>query len=128
MGFTHGNPVTKHILMYIKHVIVSEHMTLCRLQPTIQNHGRLNFLSHQWRSHRGQRGHAPQLRTKIWMVWNGGPITGRLIHRVTKYSGFQNACVRFSFPVLPFRKKTIHNSNRIKLEMFYFCRRLQHKS
>ena len=33
-----------------------------------------------------------------------GQITGCLIHRVTKYNGFPNACVRFSFPVLPFRK------------------------
>ena len=31
-------------------------------------------------------------------------MTGCLIHGVTKCSGIQNACVRFSFPVLPFRK------------------------
>ena len=30
---------------------------------------------------------------------NGGPITDCLIHTVTKCSGFQDACVRFSFPV-----------------------------
>ena len=31
---------------------------------------------------------------------NRGPITDCLIHRVTTYSGFQYACVRFSFPFL----------------------------
>ena len=40
----------------------------------------------------------PPLSTPL-MVGNGGPRTGCQIHRVTKYSGFQNACVRFSFPV-----------------------------
>ena len=43
---------------------------------------------------------------KNWKVGNGGPITGCLFHRITKYSEFQDACVRFSFPVLTFRKKS----------------------
>ena len=47
---------------------------------------------------------APQSRKAIWMVGSGGPITDSLIHRVTKCSGFLDACVRFSFPVLPFSK------------------------
>ena len=34
---------------------------------------------------------------KIRMVGNEGPITDCLFHRVTKYSGFHDACVRFSF-------------------------------
>ena len=50
------------------------------------------------------RGHGPQSRKYFRMVGNGGPINGCLIHGVTKYSGFQDACVRFSFPVLPFLK------------------------
>ena len=40
----------------------------------------------------------------VGSVGNGGPITGCLVRIVTKYSGFQDACVRFSFSVLPFRK------------------------
>ena len=44
-------------------------------------------------------------------------INGCLIHRVTLYSGFQDACVRFSFPVLPFHKQNSQNSNRFKLEI-----------
>ena len=44
-------------------------------------------------------------------IWTRGPIsekidggerkTTNLILRVTKYNGFQDVCVRFSFPVLP---------------------------
>ena len=41
------------------------------------------------------------------MVGNGEPINGCLTHRVTKYSGFQDFCVTFSFPALPFRKKIV---------------------
>ena len=51
--------------------------------------------------------HGAQSREKIRMVGNGGPITGCLIHIVTQYSGFQDACVIFSFRVLPFRKIVI---------------------
>ena len=47
-------------------------------------------------------------------VENGESITGCLIHRVTKYSGFQDACVRFSISVLPYGK-TFHYSNRFEL-------------
>ena len=47
------------------------------------------------------------------MVGNGGSITGCLIHRVSKYSGFPGACVRFPFPVLPSRKEICHNSNTV---------------
>ena len=39
------------------------------------------------------------------MVGNGGPITGCLIHRVTKYIGYKDAGARLSWPVLPFRKQ-----------------------
>ena len=39
----------------------------------------------------------PRMPEKIRMVGNEGPITDCLIHRVTKYSGFHDACVRFSF-------------------------------
>ena len=52
----------------------------------------------------GPGGHSPQSQKQIRMVLNGGPITGCLIHRVTKYRGFQDACVRCVFPVLPFAK------------------------
>ena len=41
------------------------------------------------------------------IVGNGGPISGRVIHRVAKYSVFHNACVRFSFSVLPFCKTIV---------------------
>ena len=51
---------------------------------------------------RGARGHGPN-PGKNRIVGNEGPITTCPIHRVTKYSGFQDACVRLSFPV-PFRK------------------------
>ena len=56
-----------------------------------------------WRSQRGAGGHDPQSRKYI-MVGNGEPITGCLIHRVTRYKEFQDTAVRISFPVLPFRK------------------------
>ena len=46
---------------------------------------------------------APAFPEKISMKGNGGPIAGCRIHSVTKYSGFQDAFVRFSFPVVPFR-------------------------
>ena len=65
---------------------------------------------------------------KIRMVGNGGPITGRLIHSVTKYSGFWDACVRYSFPVLLFYTQNCHHSNRFKLGILHFYRWLQHKS
>ena len=42
----------------------------------------------------------PDPERKIRMVGNGGPINGRLIHRVTKYSAHHDACIKFSFPVL----------------------------
>ena len=62
----------------------------------------------QWHSQRGARGQwGPQTWKTIRMVGNGGPITGCLIHRVKKYSWFQDACVRFSFPDLPIRKNKI---------------------
>ena len=70
------------------------------------------YYKYQWRRQRGPGGHAP-IPEKNWMVRNGGPITawqsdseitGSLIQRVTKYSGFQDGCVRISFPVLPFHK------------------------
>ena len=41
---------------------------------------------------------------KIRVAGNGGPITGCLIHRVTKYKGHKDVCVRLSFLVLPFCK------------------------
>ena len=50
---------------------------------------------------------SPQSRKKILLVGNVGPITGCLIHRVTNYSGFQDACLRFSFPVLSIHNKII---------------------
>jgi len=52
------------------------------------------------RSQRGQWGHGPPITGVGWMVGNGVPITGCLIRRVTKYGGFQDACIRISFPVL----------------------------
>ena len=55
----------------------------------------------------------------VGIVGNGGPITGYLIHKFTKYSGFQDACVRFSCPVLPFRQKC-HHSNRLMLGILHF--------
>ena len=58
----------------------------------------------QWLNQRGARGYAPQPR-KIQMVGNGGPITGCLIHRGTKYRRYKDACVTISFPVLPFCKE-----------------------
>ena len=39
-------------------------------------------------------GMAPNPGNKIRMVVNEGPITGYLIHRVTKYNEFQDACVK----------------------------------
>ena len=38
-------------------------------------------------------------------IWLPDSVTGSLINRLTKYSGFQDACVRFSFPVLLFKNK-----------------------
>ena len=72
------------------------------------------------------RGRGEQIRETIIMVGKGGPITGGLLHRVAKYSGFQDASVRFSFPVLVFRI-TIRHSNTIKLGILHVCRWLQHK-
>ena len=72
-------------------------------------------------------GPCPLIRGEIRMVGNGWPITGCLIHRVTKYSGFQDACVRFSFQVLPYHLSYCHHSNGIKLWIVHFCRWLQHK-
>ena len=43
------------------------------------------------------------LSRKIRVVGNGGPATDCLIHTVTKYRGYNDARVRLSFPVLPFR-------------------------
>ena len=40
------------------------------------------------------------------------PITGCLIHRVTKYREYKDACLRFSLPVLSFRKDICHHANR----------------
>ena len=75
-----------------------------KMEPQME-HG-----SMQWRSQRGGAGRVPcpQPREKIRMVGNGGPITGCLIHRVTTYGGLLDACVRFSFTVLPFRQKHHH--------------------
>ena len=72
-------------------------------------------------------GHAPQSR-EIRVVGNGGPITGCLIHRVTKYRGYKDARVRLSFLVVPFRKENCHRTNRIKLGILHFCGWLQPKS
>ena len=72
------------------------------------------------------RGHALQSRT-IRIVGNSGPIAGCLINRVTKYRGYKDACVRLSFPILPFRKELFHHANRIKLGILHFCRWLQSK-
>ena len=49
----------------------------------------------------------PTISKEISMVGNGGPITGCMIHRVIKYSGFQDACVIFFSPVLPFLQKLV---------------------
>ena len=43
----------------------------------------------------GAGGHGPQSRKQCRIVGNGGGGGRCLIHRVTKYSGFQDACVRF---------------------------------
>ena len=59
----------------------------------------------------------PPIPEKVRIMGNGVSIPDCLIHRVTKYSGFQDACVRFSFPVLPFHKQNCHNSSRLKLGM-----------
>jgi len=56
----------------------------------------------QWHS---QGGPWPPNPWKIRIVGNGGPITGCLIHRIIKYTGLHDDCVRFSFAVLPFHKK-----------------------
>ena len=64
---------------------------------------------------------APQPRKQIMIVGNGVQITGCLIHRVTKYRGFQDACVRFSFPILPYHKQNCHNSNRFKVFVITGC-------
>ena len=71
--------------------------------------------------------HGPQFRKEIRMVGNRGPITGCLIHIVTKYRGYKDACVRNYFPVLPFHRELYHNSNRIKLGILHFYCWLQHK-
>ena len=49
----------------------------------------------------------PLIPGKIRMVGTGGTITCCLIHKVTKYTGYEDTCVRVSFPVLPFRKEII---------------------
>ena len=61
---------------------------------------------------------------QIRMLETGVPITDCLIRRVTKYSGFQDACLKFSFLDLHFRQKW-HNSNMIKLGILQFCCWLQ---
>ena len=69
---------------------------------------------HQWRS---QGGPLPPVREKkIRMVGNGGPATGRLILRVTKYSGFQDAFIRFPFPVFP-----VPVDRKMKMSLFSMC-------
>ena len=55
------------------------------------------------------------------MVGKGGPITGCLIHIFTTYRVYNDACVTFSYPVVPFRKEMCHNSNRTKLGILHFC-------
>ena len=42
----------------------------------------------------------PISKENIRMLGNGGTINGCFIHRVTTYSAFQDACIKFSFPVL----------------------------
>ena len=42
------------------------------------------------------------------VMGKGGPITGCLIHRIAQYIGYKDACVRLTFPVLPFRKDIGH--------------------
>ena len=69
----------------------------------------------QWRSEREAGRLWPPIPEKSRTVGNGEPIIGCLIHRVTRYSGFRDGCVRFSFPVLPFHKHNCHHSNRFKL-------------
>ena len=61
------------------------------------------------------------------MIDNGGPITGCLIRRVTKYTGYKDVCIRFSFPVLAFCKEICH-SNRIRLGIPHFGLWLQPNS
>ena len=56
---------------------------------------------------RGTRGPCPPIPGKMRMVGNGEPINGCLFHRVTKYRGFQDFCVRFSFSALTFRKTIV---------------------
>ena len=51
----------------------------------------------------GGGGGQPQSR-KIRMMVNEGPITGCLIHTVTKYRGYKDPCVRLSFQFYPFSK------------------------
>ena len=62
----------------------------------------------------------PQSRNNIRMVENEGPMTGCLIHRITRYNGFRDVCVRFYFPVLPFRKTIVIIQIGISLEFYMF--------
>ena len=55
----------------------------------------------------GSGGPWPAIPKEMWMVGNGGPITGCLIHIVTKLRGYKDACVRFSFTVLSFHKEFV---------------------
>ena len=87
----------------------------------------LQDVARQWRNQRGEGAMSPNPENKLRMVGNGGPITGCLIHIVTKYREYKDACVRFSFPFLPFRKGICHNSDRIKLGILHVCCWLQRK-
>ena len=62
------------------------------------------------------QGAMPRILENYRAVGNGEPITGFLIHGVTKHRGYiiyKDTCVRLSFPVLPFHKEIHHHSNRI---------------
>ena len=62
------------------------------------------------------------------MTWNAGPITGYLIHIITQYRGYKDACVRHTFPILLFHKEICHiQIGFMQLGMFHFCPWLQSK-
>ena len=89
----------------------------------------LIFLSQsQWPSQKGARGAMATQSRKMRMARNVGPIADCLIYRVTKCSGYKDARVKLSFPVVPFRMAHCHHANRIKLGIRYFCRWVKPKS
>ena len=116
-----------YILVVLRHLwSVSVNSTV--ISACIQMICYPGFLYNQWRSQRGAGGHSPQSRKKIRMVGNGGPITGCLIHRVTKYSTWVSGCMCNIYFLSPILSLILSQTIVVTQIRFHVCRWLQHKS